>query len=391
MKEIKLKYGCNPNQLQAKAYIKDNKDLPFKVLNGNPSYINFLDAFNAWQLVKELKKMSNKASATSFKHLSPTSSAVANPISDKMKKSYFLQDYNDINDSAIATAYVRARGADRMSSFGDFIALSDECDECVARIISKEVSDGIIAPSYTKEAVDILKKKKNGAYVIIEMDINFIPNPIESKDVFGITLEQERNNFEINNLILNNIVTKNKNISKQAKEDLLLSLITLKYTQSNSICFAYDGQAIGVGAGGQSRIHCTKIAAHKAELWHLRQSDEVLNLEFLPDIKRPTKDNLIYQYLCNDESLFNNWKDFFKNKPKPYTYEMQKEFLSKINGISLGSDAFFPFADNIQIAIKSGVSYIVQSGGSKQDESVIAMCDLHNLVMIFTKIRLFHH
>lgn len=388
MQEIKLKYGCNPNQKQARIFLQNKKDLPLKVLNGTPSYINFLDALNAWQLVKELKEALDLPSATSFKHLSPTSSAIASPLCDSQIKAYFLESIKNLNQSPMATAYARARGADRMSSFGDFIALSDCCDEITASLIAQEVSDGIIAPSYSKKAIEILRKKRRGTYNIFQIDERFHPDLLERREVFGITFEQERNEVKIDEKILENIVTHNKALSAQAKRDLLLSLITLKYTQSNSICFAYEGQAIGVGAGQQSRIHCTKIAGDKADLWHLRQHPKVLSLPFVDSLSRPMKDNLIYQYL-ND--CLPPEQDFFTSTPASFPLEEQKEYLRSIHGVSLGSDAFFPFPDSILRAFESGVSYIAQSGGSKQDQNVIDCCNAHHLTMIFTHIRLFHH
>lgn len=390
MQEIKLKYGCNPNQIYARIFLDQSKELPIRVLNGSPSYINFLDALHAWQLVKELKEIAKLPCATSFKHVSPTSSAIANPLSDELMQAYFLQDFKRLNSSPVATAYARARGADRMSSFGDFIALSDSCDEITAHLIAQEVSDGIIAPHYSPKALDILKQKRQGTYNIFQIDENYSPHSlIEKREVFGITFEQHRNDIKINELILKDIVTNNKTLPHQAKIDLLLSLITLKYTQSNSICFAYEGQAIGVGAGQQSRIHCTKIAGDKADFWHLRLHPKVFSLPFISSIKRPIKDNLIYQYI--HQELPPSYQEFFTAPLPEFTQEEQKEYLSSIKGVSLGSDAFFPFSDNILRAVQSGVSYIAQSGGSKQDEAVIETCNKHNLTMIFTHARLFHH
>ncbi|WP_027327108.1 phosphoribosylaminoimidazolecarboxamide formyltransferase [Helicobacter pametensis] len=390
MQEIKLKYGCNPNQTHARIFLENKDDLPIKVLNGSPSYINFLDALNAWQLVRELKEATNLPCATSFKHVSPTSSALAHPLSDELVQAYFLQDFKTLNSSPIATAYARARGADRMSSFGDFIALSDECDEITALLIAQEVSDGIIAPNYSPKALEILKQKRQGSYNIFQIDENYSPQSlIEKREIFGITFEQDHNEIKIDDSMLQNIVTTNKTLPPQAKRDLLLSLITLKYTQSNSICFTYEGQAIGVGAGQQSRIHCTKIAGDKADFWHLRSHPKVISLPFVDSLKRPTKDNLIYQYIHHE--LPPSYQDFFSSPLPEFSKEEQKEYLSKIKGVSLGSDAFFPFSDNILRALKSGVSYIAQSGGSKQDEAVIETCNQHNLTMIFTHTRLFHH
>ncbi|MCE3047128.1 phosphoribosylaminoimidazolecarboxamide formyltransferase [Helicobacter kayseriensis] len=387
MQEIKLKYGCNPNQTHARIF--SQTELPIKVLNGSPSYINFLDALNAWQLVKELKEATKLPCATSFKHLSPTSSALANPLPDSLIKALFLQECKDLNSSPIATAYARARGADRMSSFGDFIALSDPCDEITAYLIAQEVSDGIIAPSFSPQALEILKQKRQGTYNIFQIDEHYTPHSLERREVFGITFEQQRNEIQINESLLADIVTQNKTLPPQAKTDLILALITLKYTQSNSICFAYDSQAIGVGAGQQSRIHCTKIAGDKADFWNLRQHPKVLALPFIDSLKRPTKDNLVYQYIHNE--LPSQWDQFFTMRPEPFLKEEQEQYLQSIQGVSLGSDAFFPFADNILRAVRSGVSYIAQSGGSKQDQAVIEACNEHNLTMIFTHTRLFHH
>lgn len=379
MKELKLKYGCNPNQKQARIFSKDG-ELPIKILNGSAGYINLLDALNSWQLVKELKTATALAAA-----------AVAVPLSKSLKKAYFI---DDVNLSDIATAYVRARGADRMSSYGDFVALSDECDEITAKILSCEVSDGIIAPSYSKEALEILKNKRKGNYLIIQIHENYIPNEIEKKEVYGITFEQQRNNIKICEELLNNIPTKNKILPDSAKRDLIISLIILKYTQSNSVCYVKDGQAIGIGAGQQSRIHCTRLAGNKANAWFLRQSPKVFNLPFKQGIKRADKDNAIDAYISDDymDMLCDgSWKNIFTEKPYPLTRDEKKEWLKNLKGVSLGSDAFFPFGDNIESAKKSGVSYIAQTGGSIRDDNVIETCDKYNIVMTFTEIRLFHH
>ena len=394
MKEFELKYGCNPNQKPARIFMADGSDLPIEILNGKPGYINFLDAFNSWQLVKELKESTGQVAATSFKHVSPTSAAVGKKLSDRLKKSCFVDDIEGLDDSPLACAYARARGTDRMSSFGDWIALSDECDEVTAKIISREVSDGIIAPGYSPKALEILKAKRKGGYNIVKIDKDYVPDPVEHKQVFGITFEQGRNNFKIDAELLKNVVTKNKTIPADAVTDLIISLITLKYTQSNSVCFAADGQAIGVGAGQQSRIHCTRLAGNKADLWHLRQSDKVLGLQFAEGIGRPDKNNIIDVYLSDEyEDVLGDdvWKKNFAVRPEPFTKEEQKAYLSKITGVSLGSDAFFPFSDNIERAKKSGVSYIAQPGGSVRDDLVIEACDKYGMVMAFTGMRLFHH
>lgn len=394
MKEFILKYGCNPNQTDAKIYMENNEDLPIEILNGRPGYINLLDAFNAWQLVSELKKATGCVAATSFKHVSPTSAAIGKVISDKLKKSCFVDDIENLDNSLLACAYARARGTDRMCSFGDFIALSDECDETTALLIKREVSDGVIAPSYSDKALEILKSKRNGNYNIIRIDKDYVPQVKEKKQVFGVTFEQRRNDFEINKELLSNIVTKNKEIPESAINDLIISLITLKYTQSNSVCFAYDGQAIGVGAGQQSRIHCTRLAGDKANTWFLRQADKVLNLPFRDDIKRPQRDNVIDGYINHfeeDVCADGVWQNYFTLQPEPFTKEEQRKYLDSISGVSLGSDAFFPFDDNIKRAYQSGVSYIAQPGGSIRDDIVIEQCDKLNIVMAFTKMRLFHH
>ncbi|MBO5733727.1 MAG: phosphoribosylaminoimidazolecarboxamide formyltransferase [Clostridia bacterium] len=395
MKEFELKYGCNPNQKPSKIYMEDGTDLPIEILNGRPGYINFLDAFNSWQLVHDLKEALGIPCATSFKHVSPTSAALGLPMSDKLKKACFVDDIEGLDDSPLALAYARARGTDRMSSFGDWIALSDKCDVVTAKIIAREVSDGVIAPDYEPEALEILKGKKKGAYNIIKIDEYFVPAPIEKKQVYGITFEQGRNNFEINKELLSEIVTENKNLPEDAVRDLIISLITLKYTQSNSVCFAYNGQAIGVGAGQQSRIHCTRLAGQKADNWHLRQSDKVLNLPFKADIKRADRDNCIDLYISDTDSedvlAEGKWQNFFTEKPAEFTKEEKRAYLDSISGVSVGSDAFFPFGDNVERAAKSGVTYIAQPGGSIRDDNVIETCNKYNMVMAFTKMRLFHH
>ena len=394
MKEFALKYGCNPNQKPARIFMANGNDLPIEILNGRPGYINFLDAFNSWQLVSEIKKATSMPAATSFKHVSPTSAAVGKKLSLPLKKACFVDDIEDLDDSPLACAYARARGTDRMSSFGDFIALSDVCDKTTASLIKREVSDGIIAPGYTDEALEILKSKRKGTYNIIKIDPSYVPEVIERKQVFGITFEQNRNNVEINDKMLKNIVTENKNLPASAVTDLIISLITLKYTQSNSVCFASDGQAIGVGAGQQSRIHCTRLAGNKADIWHLRQSEQVLSLPFLDDVRRPDRDNAIDIYIsdqCEELLADGEWQKLFKKRPEPFTKSEQKAYLSKITSVSLGSDAFFPFGDNIERAALSGVSYVAQPGGSVRDDNVIEACNRHNMVMCFTGARLFHH
>lgn len=393
MKEIELKYGCNPNQSKARIFMNNGENLPIEVLNGRPGYINFLDAFNSWQLVKELKEALNMPAATSFKHVSPTSAAVGIPLSDKLKKACFVDDIEGLDDSPLACAYARARGTDRMSSFGDWIALSDECDVTTARIIEREVSDGVIAPGYSKEALEILKTKRKGAYNIVKIDPNYVPEIKEQKQVFGITFEQDRNNFEINEQLLQEIVTENKNMPKEAIRDLIISLITLKYTQSNSVCFAKDGQAIGVGAGQQSRIHCTRLAGSKADNWHLRQHDKVLNLPFKDEVGRPDRNNIIDLYVTGEEDVTEDgvWQNYFSKKPEKFTDEEKREYLSTITGVALGSDAFFPFSDNIDRAFRSGVSYVAEPGGSIRDGEVIDACNKYGMAMAFTKMRLFHH
>ncbi|MCR5558951.1 MAG: phosphoribosylaminoimidazolecarboxamide formyltransferase [Schwartzia sp.] len=390
MDEMALKYGCNPNQKPARVYMKKG-EIPFKVLNGNPGYINLLDAMNSWQLVRELKKATGLPAAASFKHVSPAGAAVAVPLSDVLKQVYFVEG---IELSPIATAYIRARGADRMSSYGDFVALSDECDAQTASFLQREVSDGIIAPSYSEAALEILKTKRKGSYLVIQMDPDYEPEPLEHKQVFGVWFEQKRNNIEITEECLANRPTQNKEIPENAKRDLLIALITLKYIQSNSVCYTMDGQAIGIGAGQQSRVHCTRLAGSKADNWFLRQSPQVLNLPFKSDVRRPDRDNAIDVYIGEEyEDLLRDgeWQRVFTEKPPVFTKEEKKAWLSKATGISLGSDAFFPFGDNIERAHKSGVSYIAQTGGSIRDDNVIETCDKYNIAMAFTGIRLFHH
>ncbi len=394
MNEFELKYGCNPNQKPSKIYMADGSELPIEILCGRPGYINFLDAFNSWQLVKEVSEATGMVAATSFKHVSPTSAAVGLPLSDKLKKACFVDDIEGLDESPLACAYARARGTDRMSSFGDWIALSDTCDATTALLIKREVSDGVIAPDYTPEALEILKTKKQGAYNIVKIDKNYVPAPIETKQVYGITFEQGRNNFEINEALLSNVVTNNKELPESAKRDLIIALITLKYTQSNSVCYAVDGQAIGVGAGQQSRIHCTRLAGTKADTWHLRQHEKVLNLPFLPTLGRPDRDNVIDGYINkNEEDVCAEgiWQKYFTTRPEPLTAEEIEAYLSTITGVALGSDAFFPFSDNIERAKKSGVSYIAEPGGSKRDDLVIECCDKYGIAMAFTGMRLFHH
>lgn len=394
MTEFSLKYGCNPNQKPARIYMEGGKNLPVEILNGRPGYINFLDALNSWQLVREIKENTGMTAATSFKHVSPTSAAVGKKLSESLKKSCFADDVEGLDDSPLACAYARARGTDRMSSFGDWIALSDECDEVTARIISREVSDGVIAPSYTPKALEILSAKRKGGYNVVKIDKDYVPEEIERKQVFGVTFEQGRNNFKIDEDLLKNIVTKNRNLPKDKAIDLVISLITLKYTQSNSVCFATDGQAIGVGAGQQSRIHCTRLAAQKADLWHLRQHEKVLGLQFAEGVGRPEKNNIIDIYLSDDyEDVLGEsvWRQNFTVRPEPFTREEKAAYLKTVTGVSLGSDAFFPFSDNIERAYKSGVSYIAEPGGSVRDDLVIEAADSHDMVMAFTGMRLFHH
>ena len=392
MKELELKYGCNPNQKPSKIYMKNGKDLPIQVLNGRPGYINFLDAFNGWQLVSELKKATGLPAATSFKHVSPAGAAVGLPLDETLAKIYWVDDLGEL--SPLASAYARARGADRMSSFGDFISLSDVCDVDTAKLIKREVSDGVIAPGYEPEALEILKEKKKGNYNVIQIDPDYVPDPIEHKEVFGITFEQGRNELKIDNDFFSNIVTENKELTDQAKIDLASSMITLKYTQSNSVCFVKDGQAIGIGAGQQSRIHCTRLAGQKADNWWLRQSPQVMNLPFVDHIRRADRDNAIDLYIGEDymDVLSDDaWPNIFKEKPEVFTREAKREWLDKLTGVALGSDAFFPFGDNIERAHKSGVTYIAQPGGSVRDDNVIDTCNKYNMVMSFTGIRLFHH
>jgi len=394
MKEFELKYGCNPNQKPAKIYMKNGSELPITILCGRPGFINFLDAFNSWQLVKELKEATGMACATSFKHVSPTSAAVGTVLPEKLKKACFVDDIEGLDDSPLACAFARARGTDRMCSFGDWIALSDVCDVTTAKLIQREVSDGVIAPGYEPEALEILKSKRKGNYNIVQIDPNYVPEVQETKQVFGITFEQGRNNFEINEALLANVVTANKELPAEAKRDLIVALITLKYTQSNSVCYAVDGQAIGVGAGQQSRIHCTRLAGTKADTWQLRQHEKVLNLPFLPTLGRPDRDNVIDGYINQNEEdvcADGNWQKYFTKQPEPFTAAEQRAYLDTITGVSVGSDAFFPFSDNIERAKKSGVSYIAEPGGSIRDDLVIECCDKYGIAMAFTGMRLFHH
>ena len=389
--ELLLKYGCNPNQKPSRIFMKDGSALPITVLNGKPGYINFLDAFNSWQLVKELKEATGLPAAASFKHVSPAGAAVAIPMSDTLKKIYFV---DDLELSPIATAYARARGADRMSSYGDFVALSDTCDAQTATLLAREVSDGVIAPGYTQEALEILKTKRKGNYNVIQIDEAYQPAPIEHKDVYGITFEQGRNEIKINEEMLQNIVSENKELPQEAKRDLLIALITLKYTQSNSVCYAKDGQAIGIGAGQQSRIHCTRLAGNKADIWFLRQHPKVMNLPFKADIRRPDRDNTIDVYISDDDMdvlADGTWELFFTEKPERLTREEKRAWLDQQTGVSLGSDAFFPFGDNIERAHRSGVSYIAEAGGSIRDDHVIDTCNKYGICLAFTGVRLFHH
>ena len=393
MNSLALKYGCNPNQKPSRIFMEEG-ELPIKILCGNPGYINFLDAFNGWQLVKELKEATGLVAATSFKHVSPTSAALGLPLPASLKKACFVEDIEGLDDSPLACAYARARGTDRMSSFGDFIALSDVCDVTTAKLIAREVSDGIIAPSYTEEALAILKTKRKGNYNIIEIDPTYVPAPVEKKQVFGITFEQGRNNFEIGEHLLENVVTANKELPAEAKRDLIVALITLKYTQSNSVCFAVGGQAIGVGAGQQSRIHCTRLAGTKADTWFLRQHEKVLALPFREGMGRADRDNVIDGYINqNEEDVCQEgiWQKYFTEQPSPLTAEEKKAYLETISGVALGSDAFFPFGDNIERAHRSGVSFIAQPGGSIRDDLVIEVCDKYGMAMAFTGMRLFHH
>ena len=392
MKELELKYGCNPNQKPSRIFMNGDKELPITVLSGKPGYINFLDAFNGWQLVRELKKATGLPAAASFKHVSPAGAAVGLPLDDTLAKIYWVEDMGEL--SPLACAYARARGADRMSSFGDFISLSDVCDVDTARIVKREVSDGIIAPGYEPEALEILREKKKGNYCVIQIDENYVPEALERKQVFGIVFEQGRNELDINEELLANVVTKNKEIPAEAKRDLLISLITLKYTQSNSVCYAKDGQAIGIGAGQQSRVHCTRLAGSKADNWFLRQAPQVLSLQFVDGIKRADRDNAIDVYIGEeymDVLADGAWEKTFKMKPPVFTREEKRAWLDKMKGVALGSDAFFPFGDNIERAYKSGVEYIAEPGGSVRDDQVIETCDKYGMAMAFTGIRLFHH
>lgn len=394
MKEFELKYGCNPNQKPARVFMESGAELPFEILCGRPGYINFLDAFNAWQLVKELKEATGLACAASFKHVSPTSAAVGRVLPEKLKKACFVEDIAGLDESPLACAYARARGTDRMSSFGDFIALSDKCDVTTALLIKREVSDGVVAPDYEPEALEILKQKKKGNYCIIKMDESYVPAAIEHKQVYGVTFEQGRNDYRVTDEAFANIVSENKNLTEEARIDLTVALITLKYTQSNSVCFAKDGQAIGVGAGQQSRIHCTRLAGQKADIWHLRQSDKVLALPFKPGLGRADRDNVIDVYIsdeCQDVLAEGTWEQYFTEKPETFTKEEQKAYLAGITGVALGSDAFFPFGDNIERAHKSGVSYIAEPGGSIRDDNVIDTANKYGMVVCFTGMRLFHH
>ena len=395
MKNIELKYGCNPNQKPASVYMEDGSELPFEVLNGRPGYINLLDALNGWQLVSEIKAATGKAAAASFKHVSPSAAAVGRVMSDRLKKACFVDDVPGLDESPIATAYARARGTDRMSSFGDFIALSDVCDETCARLVKREVSDGIIAPGFTDEALELLKQKKKGNYLILKVKSDFKAPDVETKQVFGITFEQKHNDIKIDRSCLEQVVTENKNITEEAKEDLVIALIALKYTQSNSVAYAVDGQTVGVGAGQQSRVHCTRLAGAKADNWHLRQTDMVLNLPFKKGVKRPDKDNFIDRYIAMEDTPESRgdieWETLFCEKPQPFTIEEKKKILSAISGVSVASDAFFPFSDNIDRAHESGATYIAQPGGSTRDDLVIASCNKYGIAMAFTGFRLFHH
>ncbi len=394
MNELELKYGCNPNQKPSRIFMANGGDLPIEILSGRPGYINFLDAFNAWQLVKELKEALGLPAATSFKHVSPTSAAVGIPLPEKLKRACFVDDIEGLDESPLACAFARARGTDRLCSFGDWIALSDECDVVTARLIEREVSDGVIAPSYSPEALEILKTKRKGAYNIVKIDPSYVPEQIERKQVYGITFEQGRNEVKIDNDMLANIVTENKNLPESAARDLIISLITLKYTQSNSVCYAVDGQAIGVGAGQQSRIHCTRLAGSKADTWQLRQHDKVLSLPFRPDMGRPDRDNVIDGYINqNEEDVCAEgvWQKYFTERPEPFTREEQRAYLDTLSGVALGSDAFFPFDDSIERGKRSGVSYVAEPGGSIRDQLSIDAANKYGMVMAFTGLRLFHH
>ena len=394
MQSFELKYGCNPHQKPARITMGDGQDLPLEILCGRPRYINFLDAMNSWQLVQEMKKALNLPCATSFKHVSPTSAAAGIPLPEKLKKACFVDDIEGLDDSPLACAYARARGTDRMSSFGDWVALSDVCDVTTAKLLKREVSDGVIAPGYEPEALEILKTKRKGNYNIVKIDPSYVPAPVERKQVFGVTFEQGRNDVEITDSLLERIVTRNQDLPESAKRDLIISLITLKYTQSNSVCYAVDGQAIGVGAGQQSRVHCTRLAGSKADTWQLRQCDKVLSLPFRPDLGRPDRDNVIDGYINgNEEDVCEEgrWQKYFTRQPDRLTEEEKKEYLASISGVSLGSDAFFPFSDNIERAHRSGVTYIAEPGGSIRDDLVIDACNDYGMVMAFTGLRLFHH
>ena len=391
MKELQLKYGCNPNQSSARVYMKNGSDLPFDVMNGRPGYINLLDAFNSYQLVKELKEATGLPAAASFKHVSPAGAAVATDMSDTLKKIYYV---DDLQLSPLAAAYACARGADRMSSYGDFVALSDVCDVETATLLKREVSDGVIAPGYTEEALAILKTKKKGKYCVLKINPDYVPAPVESKEVFGVTFEQERNNAKITTDLFQNRPTQNKDIPEAAQRDLLIAMITLKYTQSNSVCYVKDGMTIGVGAGQQSRVHCTRLAGNKADIWWLRQNPKVLALPFRDDVRRPNRDNAIDVYISDDyEDVLADgvWQDLFTEKPEPLTKAEKKAWIAQLHGVALGSDAFFPFGDNIERAHRSGVDYIAQAGGSIRDDSVIETCDKYNIAMAMTGLRLFHH
>ena len=394
MNELELKYGCNPNQKPARIFMRSGGDLPIAVLNGKPGYINFMDAFNSWQLVKELKEALGMPAATSFKHVSPTSAAVGLPLSADLKRACFVDDVPELDDSPLACAYARARGTDRLCSFGDWVALSDVCDATTAKLIKREVSDGVIAPGYTDEALEILKTKRKGGYNVVQMDAGYVPDPQETREIFGITFEQGRNNFKIDRALLSNIVTSNKNLPDSAMRDLIVALITLKYTQSNSVCFAVDGQAIGVGAGQQSRIHCTRLAGGKADTWFMRQHAKVLNLPFKPDLGRPERDNVIDGYINGNEEdvcAEGNWQKYFTTRPQPLTDFEKRAWMAVHTNVALGSDAFFPFADSIERARRSGVRYVAEPGGSIRDDLVIEKCDDYDMVMAFTGMRLFHH
>lgn len=394
MNEFQLKYGCNPNQKPARVFMNEGKDLPFEILNGRPGYINFLDALNSWQLVSELKEATGMAAAASFKHVSPSGAAIGRKLPEKLKKACFVDDVEGLDESPLACAYARARGTDRMSSYGDFIALSETCDLTTAKLIHREVSDGVIAPDYAPEALELLKSKKKGNYNVIKIDPCYVPEEIERKQVYGVVFEQGRNEYKVTDEAFANIVSKNKEISEEARLNMTVALITLKYTQSNSVCYAEDGQAIGVGAGQQSRIHCTRLAGNKADVWHLRQSDRVLNLPFKSGMRRADRDNVIDVYISDEyEDVLADgiWENYFTEKPAPFTREEQKAYLAGISGVALGSDAFFPFGDNIERAHKSGVSYVVEPGGSIRDDNVIETADKYGMVVCFSGMRLFHH